>query len=210
MESSTNRDRYHHGYLKQTLIEKGIDYIRKYGVETMSFRKLATMCNVSHAAPYKHFKDKEDFVAQINSYVVDKFSKILLDIIHKYKDSPELMIELGVGYVDFFAKNPNYFFIMFTGGEINFDFVFSTAGSTENSFPPYKIYKDAVIGFMNRMNIPPEENEDQILFMWALVQGIASIFTLQGIQYSEEQKEAIRKVLKVKICFYVNDNLVIG
>lgn len=210
MESSTNRDRYHHGYLKKTLIEKGIDYIRKYGVETMSFRKLAAMCNVSHAAPYKHFKDKEDFVAQIISYVIDKFSKILLEVIHEYEDSPDLMLELGVAYVDFFAKNPNYFFIMFTGGGINFDFVFSTDNNKENSFPPYQIYKDVVIRFMEKMNIPPEENADQILFMWALVQGIASIFTLQGIQYNEEQKEAIRRTLKVKICFYASDHLIVG
>ena len=57
---------YHHGELRKALIENGIEFINKYGEEKLSLRKVAEKCGVSNAAPYAHFKDKDDFVnAQI-------------------------------------------------------------------------------------------------------------------------------------------------
>ena len=44
MKNST----YHHINLKNELIEKGIDLVNKYGVEQLSLRKVAQVCNVSH------------------------------------------------------------------------------------------------------------------------------------------------------------------
>lgn len=202
MEDTSNQERYHHGYLKKTMIEKGISYIRKNGVENMSFRNIAAMCNVSHTAPYKHFKDKEDFIAQIINYVVEKFSNSLSMVIKKYQDSPDLMIELGVAYVDFFAENPNYFYIVFTGGNVNFDFIFSSEDEKIKSFPPFQLYKEAAISFIDDENMPEDKKQERILFMWALVQGVASIFTLQGIEYTDEQKYTVRKILETKVCFF--------
>ena len=55
------KDTYHHGNLRVELIEKGLEYIDQYGVETLSMRKLADTVGVSSAAPYAHFKNKEAF-----------------------------------------------------------------------------------------------------------------------------------------------------
>ena len=51
---------YHHGELKKALIENGIEFINQYGEEKLSLRKVAEKCGVSNAAPYAHFKDKDD------------------------------------------------------------------------------------------------------------------------------------------------------
>ena len=50
---------YHHGNLKNELIEKGLEYIDRYGVESLSMRELARAAGVSSAAPYAHFQNKE-------------------------------------------------------------------------------------------------------------------------------------------------------
>lgn len=210
MPNIGNRDKYHHGHLKQTMIEKGIEYINQHSVETMSFRKIAAMCNVTHSAPYKHFKDKEDYISQINAYVVDKFIEVLSNIVDEHQDSQELMIELGVGYVDFFARNPNYFHIMFQHGNLDYSFLQNDQEQEPGPITPFALYKNAAIRFMKNANIPPEQNKDHLIFMWALVQGIASIFTLKGFEYNDKQKEAVYRMLRIKICFYGKDNIIIN
>ena len=61
---------YHHGELKKALIENGIEFINQYGEEKLSLRKVAEKCGVSNAAPYAHFKDKDDFINRIVSSIV--------------------------------------------------------------------------------------------------------------------------------------------
>lgn len=193
-----NKDRYHHGYLKQTMIEEGIKYINQHGIESISLRRLASICNVSHAAPYKHFKDKEDFINQIIIYVVDKFTDTLAGIVDEYSGTTNIMTELGIRYVDFFAKNPNYYYIMFFHNQVDFGTVLSDQAAPINGFPPYQIFKSSAINFMDMIGVEKEEYEDQILFMWSLVQGLASIFTLKGVEYGEQEKLSIRRILGIK------------
>lgn len=196
-----NRDRYHHGYLKRTMIEEGIKYINQHGIESISLRKLAFLCNVSHAAPYKHFKDKDDFINQIIMYVVDKFTDTLTEIFDEYRGTTDIMTELGIRYVDFFAKNPNYYYIMFFHNQVDFGIVFSDQTDQVNNFPPYEILKSSAIKFMEMAGIAKEEYDDQILFMWSLVQGLASIYTLNGVEYNEQEKLKIRRILGIKTYF---------
>ena len=56
------KDKYHHGTLKEDLINKGLELLNKEGFEGFSLRKVASMCGVSHTAPYKHFKDKYELI----------------------------------------------------------------------------------------------------------------------------------------------------
>ena len=51
-------DKYHHENLRQELIDAGIRIINEVGEENLSLRGVASACNVSHSAPYAHFKDK--------------------------------------------------------------------------------------------------------------------------------------------------------
>ena len=68
---------YHHGDLRTAMIEKGIEMINTYGVNSLSLRKLAAACGVSHAAPYSHFVNKEDLYLAISNHVTDKFATVL-------------------------------------------------------------------------------------------------------------------------------------
>ena len=58
-------DGYHHGNLRQALIDAGIKIINDSGESNLSLRKAAALCNVSHAAPYAHFKDKDELIEAI-------------------------------------------------------------------------------------------------------------------------------------------------
>ena len=71
---------YHHKELKKTLIETGLEFIDKYGEEKLSLRKIAEKCGVSSAAPYAHFKDKDDFINAVQQYIMDSFMDSLLTL----------------------------------------------------------------------------------------------------------------------------------
>ena len=56
---------YHHGNLKQELIDCASKMCERDGYTKLSIRSLAKESNVSQTAPYRHFKTKEDLYAEI-------------------------------------------------------------------------------------------------------------------------------------------------
>ncbi|MBS4535674.1 TetR/AcrR family transcriptional regulator, partial [Clostridium sp. D2Q-14] len=109
-----DRETYHHGDLKQELIHNGLLLLNKEGIERFSLRKVASMCGVSHNAPYRHFKDKDELINEIVRVVWEKFYISLLDVTKLYTDEPRLQIvEMGKAYVKFMVENPDYLKFMF-------------------------------------------------------------------------------------------------
>lgn len=105
---------YHHGDLRRALIEMGIKFIKQEGEESLSLRKIAEMCGVSNAAPYAHFKTKDEFIVAMQRYIMDLFAATLEKTVMEYKDSPSLLPMLGKTYVMFFYQNPFYFDFLFS------------------------------------------------------------------------------------------------
>src|SRR5215510_14578577 len=56
---------YHHGNLRQALLDQALIGLRKHGAENSSLRDLARGIGVSQAAPYRHFPDKDSLLAQL-------------------------------------------------------------------------------------------------------------------------------------------------
>ncbi len=106
--------KYHHGDLKKEMIKKGIQLLNKEGYEGFSLRKLAAMCNVSHAAPYRHFKNKQELYKAINLEISTKFRDALLEELDRYRDDPRAqLLELCKHYISFMVNNPDYFRYIF-------------------------------------------------------------------------------------------------
>ena len=95
--------------LKHDLILAGIDEINAHGISNFSFRRVATACNVSCAAPYRHFKDKNDLIAAIIDYVNEKWAAKQEEIVGRCSDSlREQIVEISLGYIRFLMENPSY------------------------------------------------------------------------------------------------------
>ncbi|MDR9405172.1 MAG: TetR/AcrR family transcriptional regulator, partial [Halothece sp. Uz-M2-17] len=58
MTSKTSKT-YHHGELRENLIEAAITLINEKGISDLSLRQLARYVGVSHNAPYRHFETKQ-------------------------------------------------------------------------------------------------------------------------------------------------------
>lgn len=105
---------YHHGDLKQELIKKGIQLLAKEGAEGFSMRKLAALCGVSHAAPYKHFAGKDEIILAIYQQMAQEFGEMLFESIQRYPTDARMRLnELGRQFIRFMVENPDYFRFVF-------------------------------------------------------------------------------------------------
>ena len=95
--------------LREALLVAGIDEINKHGVSSFSIRRIAEACNVSCAAPYRHFENKRDFIGAIIDYVNDQWSIRQEEILAECSDSlREQIIEISLGYIRFLMEKPFY------------------------------------------------------------------------------------------------------
>ena len=95
--------------LRDALILAGIEEINKHGVSGFSIRRVAMACNVSCAAPYRHFQDKEALILAIIDYVNDIWAQRQKQILSQCGDSVrEQLTELSVNFVRFLMEKPFY------------------------------------------------------------------------------------------------------
>ena len=59
MIAAMNDRPYHHGHLRATLLAEAERTLREQGVDALSLRDLARQAGVSHAAPRRHFADRQ-------------------------------------------------------------------------------------------------------------------------------------------------------
>lgn len=110
---------YHHGNLKQQLLDEGLKLLREEGIKKFSLRKLARRCNVSHTSPYRHFSNKEELILAIAREIQGRFNRALKEGLASVEGSPkEKLNAMGKSYVYFFLKNPDYLELLFLTPEI--------------------------------------------------------------------------------------------
>ena len=168
------------------------------GEESLSMRKLAEKCGVSMAAPYAHFKNKEEMINAIKNYVTDSFTLYLEKAVNKTQtqDIEAKIIALGKAYVTFFITNPEYFTFLFSRGYIhaNLDFTHSD----KNDFKPFVILKNLCTQYFQEKKpaLSDYEKELEIIRIWASVQGITSIIFMKNVKWSRSWKNEIENLLK--------------
>lgn len=97
---------YHHQNLLGELIRAGISIMNSEGESNLTIRKIATAYHVSHAAPYRHFEDKEALLDSMQKYIEDEFTTALQNSLNDYATPETNMASFGKAYVTFFSENP--------------------------------------------------------------------------------------------------------
>ena len=185
---------YHHGNLKQELIEAGIKMVQQDGIEKLSLRKLASYCGVSEAAPYNHFANKEELLSVMQDYVTEQLMDCLMQAVEHTDepDSPAAILNMGKAYVLFFMEYPEYYSFLFMQQCIHIDL--SIEESTE-SFLPFQYYKDKVCQVYRKEGVSEERIKYGIIAMWAKVHGMAAITSMKHIVKDFEWEDVLDKIL---------------
>ncbi len=182
---------YHHGDLRKTLIETGIEFINKFGEEKLSLREIAAECGVSNAAPYAHFKGKDDFINAMQSYVMESFMDTLGKCADECRDDTQILSELGVCYVMYFYHNPLYFDFLFSRKNIRI-----RLSDENNDNPPFEFFRRTAERALGKMRMPEKDIRYKTLAMWSMVHGLSSISAMPDIDvdWESEIREIINSV----------------
>ena len=99
---------------REHLLVAGIQEIEKHGLSEFSLRRVASECGVSCAAPYKHFKNKDEFVLEIIRYICGRWKMLETQVVKIYSsDKKKQITELCISYIRFWIANPNFRSILF-------------------------------------------------------------------------------------------------
>ena len=110
---------YHHGDLRNALIQAGLEILSEEGANALSLRKVAKKAGVSHAAPYRHFADKETLIAAIAEEgfhkLTERMKEGMINLSDVPGDPPAQLVEVGWVYIQFALDNPDHLRVMFGG-----------------------------------------------------------------------------------------------
>ncbi len=202
-------DSYHHGNLRDALLEAGLEMLTRDGVQRFSMRKLASELGVSHTAPYRHFNDKQELIGSILVKNSRAFQKALKEAVESDLPGEEKLIRLGAGYVHFFLENPEFlkfFTIMSDQVHILESFLPGNEPAAEekreldihckssgyDSLPDtssYGIFR-SVAGEVTA-NFPHLSEREVLLGYWGKVHGLASLLISQENFIPREEREAV-------------------
>lgn len=174
-----NDSNYHHGNLRQNLIEKGIELLNAEGYANLSLRRVAKACSVSHAAPYNHFKDKDELLLAMQRYVEMEFAGVMRWAAEENAVG-DVLIALGLAYIRFFIQNPAYF--RFVQTQDNTGIVISR-NEINSNYLPFNLFRDEALKNMEAWGVPKDKQADMLAAMWAIVHGVTAMATMQSVVY---------------------------
>ncbi len=102
---------YHHGNLRNALIDAAAAVVDLHGLSALTLREVARRAGVSHNAPYRHFEDRAGLIAAV---AADGFHMLIEDLtLASGMPEKERAAALARAYVRFAEDNPGRFALMF-------------------------------------------------------------------------------------------------
>lgn len=171
---SGGRRGYHHGNLREALIEAALDLIAKKGPAGFTFADAARSAGVSAAAPYRHFRDRDALLADVARRGFELFAAHLDHAWEGGRPDPFTAFEnVGRAYLAFARDEPAYYSAMFETG-LSLDEDPGLREFAERGFAVLRKASEALCARLPAEKRPPSLMIS--LHVWALSHGIASLF----------------------------------
>ena len=173
--------------MREVLILAGISEINEQGVTGFSIRRVADACGVSCAAPYKHFKDKREFIAAIIEYVNDQWKERQQQVLASCGSTfREQIVEVSINYVRFLMEKPFYRSILMLK-DAEFDNIYhKTRG--QMSSRSQQLEQD----FFAQCGWDTETQRRKLHLVRAMIFGTVFMFDTGELKYDEQSMEHLR------------------
>jgi AcrR family transcriptional regulator len=165
---------YHHGNLREALIRAALKLIAQKGPAGFTFAEAARSAGVSPAAPYRHFRDRDELLANVALRGFSQFEAALARAWDGGRPDVFAAVErLGGAYLDFARAEPAYYSAMFEAGVP----LASNAELREASDRAFAVLREAAEGLC--LQTPAGAKPPALmvaLHVWAMTHGVASLF----------------------------------
>ncbi|WP_088239526.1 TetR/AcrR family transcriptional regulator [Calothrix rhizosoleniae] len=164
---------YHHGDLRQALIAGAIALINQQDVSSLSLRGLARYIGVSHAAPYRHFPDKEALLAVVAEEGLLELTQDLTAAIGGLENQPLQQLETtGVAYIKYAIAHPAHYRVMFSTYSSEKTQYSSLEEASQQAF---MVLENVIIEGQSQGLIKSGESRQLAWVAWSLVHGLAML-----------------------------------
>lgn len=114
------RSAYHHGNLREALIDAGLAILAEKGLDALTFRACAAKAGVSHAAPTHHFGNRDGLLSALTTVAFRRFFDTIATEQKTGAQTPQARLRAaGRGYVLFATANPDLFRLMFSAKRLD-------------------------------------------------------------------------------------------
>ena len=168
------RRAYHHGNLREALVEAALRLIAEKGTAGFTVAEAARLAGVSPAAPYRHFRSAEDLIAEIALRGFDRLNVALRRTWNGGMPDPVRAFEaMGRTYLAFAREEPAFYAAMFE------------SRLPPDASPGMQIAGDRAFGALREAaehlcaRLPPNRRPPSLmvaLHVWSLAHGVASLF----------------------------------
>jgi AcrR family transcriptional regulator len=165
---------YHHGNLKEALLRAALELIAQKGPAGFTFAEAARWAGVSPAAPYRHFRDRDELLASVALRGFERFAIVLERAWDDGRPQPFVALDrMGKAYLEFARTEPAYYSAMFEAGiPLAKSPELHEAG--ERAFAVLRHAAETLCAQAPLQSRPPALMV--ALHIWAMSHGIASLF----------------------------------
>lgn len=165
---------YHHGNLREALIRAALGLIAEKGPAGFTFAEAARSAGVSAAAPYRHFRDRDELMADVARQGFARFEAMLATAWNEGRPDPVTAFgNIGKAYLAFARTEPAYYSAMFEAG-LPLDAYPDLQQAGDRAFAVLKSAAETVCRRAAAGRQPPAMMV--ALHMWSLAHGIAALF----------------------------------
>lgn len=187
---------YHHGHLRQALIDAAVEVARERGPDGLAVRDLARRVGVSHNAAYRHFADREELVAVVSSLTMARLVAAmqrrlaLVDTDDPVLRARRRLAATGRGYVEFALAEPGLFRLAFAVTSVH-----PPEPAPERD--PYALLGQALDDLVTVGFLTAEAREGAEVTCWSAVHGFAVLVSEGPLRASTtpERDLALAQVL---------------
>ena len=163
--------KYHHGNLRNTLLEIATELLAEDGAHALSLRKMAQRAGVSHNAPYMHFSDKDAVLVAIAEEGFRLLAiAVEFAIVKAGKSARQQLIAASEAYVRFAIDRPEHLQVMFRPIEVEkYPKLLEVSQSSLN-----RLFELVKVG-QESGELKSGDPHEMTKAVWAMVHGIAAL-----------------------------------
>src|SRR6195952_2010702 len=166
---------YHHGNLKEALLQAALDLIAKKGPAGFTFADAARLAGVSPAAPYRHFRDRDELLSSIAQRGFEQFEAALNAAWDDGRpDTVTAFERVGKAYLKFAREEPAFYSAMFESG-LALDVNPALQAAGERAFGIIRAAAERLAA-LAPPGIPRPPALMMALHIWSMSHGVASLF----------------------------------
>lgn len=177
---------------KEKLLLAGVEELNDVGIQGFSTRRVAKKCGVSCAAPYKHFQDTHNFIAEILGYINHLYEKQQKVVLEKYEqsDSRTQLLQVSLDYIRFLVEYPQFRRVIMQNFRDCDEEYRCLRGQL--SVQTYKV----VSKYCKDVNMPSDVRERKTFVVRSIIYGAALFFDNGELEYNDKNMEMVAKQLE--------------